>query len=227
MTYPEGRKERSFRPFSSLGICARKAACVRENLPAKICGREGPLGSKTKDLGEGIGEKRRARERGGEGRWKARRRRSRWSVSACLTFRVLRGGERGRKRAGGSGEHSRVISRSFPGSRQELCASGVQRGVLESEVFPGGLGTPGLLSASAVSPASCGAVFPARRSSPASTMKKADPVAGSALMMKRMSASAFLTRGSGVSSAPRPSRVLFPDPAARRSCAVRSRGADP
>lgn len=63
MTYPEGRKERSFRPFSSLGICARKAACVRENLPAKICGREGPLGSKTKDLGKESGK---SAERGRE-----------------------------------------------------------------------------------------------------------------------------------------------------------------
>lgn len=145
MTYPEGRKDRSFRPFSSLGICARKAACVRENPPAKICGREGPSWREDERPGRRTGEKRRARERGGEGRWKARRRR--WPVSACLTFRVLRGGERGRKRAGGSGEHSRVISRSFPVFRQELCASGVQRGVLESEVFPREVGAPSVCCA--------------------------------------------------------------------------------
>ena len=133
MTYPEGRKERSFRPFSSLGICARKAACGNAR-------REGPLGAQTRNLRKGPGE---SGERGREPERGAGRHVCAGvdgPVSTCPAFRVLRCGERGRKRAGGSGEHSGVISRSLPGSRQELCAAGVQRGVLETEAFPGEVG---------------------------------------------------------------------------------------
>ena len=218
MTYPEGRKERSFRPFLSLGVGLG-------TLPAALRAVERPARRGAERPEQRDSGKRRARESGGEGLWKVRRRRSRWGPLASRSgfFEAANGGESVLRERGNFRRKFPKLSR-FPARPARVRWSARRSCVrtLSRQAAP-------LLRASAVSPASCGAAFPARRSCAASTMKKADPVEGSAMMVKRMS-SAFLPRlaeGSGVSSAPRPSRAPFPDPAARRSCAVRSRGEDP
>lgn len=218
MTYPEGRKERSFRPFSSPGWA---------RIPyLRRCGPWSALrGAEPKDLSketQGSAERGRAAERGSGRRVGAGVDGGRLPNLPSSSAR--RTGERACLRERGNFRRKFPKISRFPArparvrwSAQRSCVRTLSR-----QAAP-------LLRASAVSPASCGAAFSARVRALPRRRKKADPVAGSAMMVKRMS-SAFLPRlaeGSGVSSAPRPSRALFPDPAARRSCAVRSRGEDP
>ena len=129
-------------PLSSLGICARKAACVREIRLQKSAAGRASFGAKTKDLGEEPGK---SAERGREAERGAGRRVGAGADGLCTLdsrsefFEAANGG---RKRAEVVGKIPAQFPEALPVPGKSCARRAFSAASLRPKLFPAGWARP-------------------------------------------------------------------------------------